>query len=425
MGTRMLELTHDEVPKPMLPLNGKPMIEWQIESLEKDGIREFIIIIGYLGNVIQGYFEDGTKWDVNISYIEEEEPLGSAGALYYSKEMLHGRDAILVFGDVMFDLDWKRFISFHEKHKGIVTLLAHPNAHPYDSDLLRIQKDSSVSALVSKSSIRNYYYKNIVNSGISIFRNKLLKELKCAVKNDYEKDLVKPLIAKGMVYAYQTPEYVKDVGTPERFLKASEDQKNRIWERKSLKNKQRAIFLDRDGTINVFKGFIKHHEDFELISNAAAAIKIINRSSYLAIITTNQPVIARGECTYEELERIHMKMETELGKEGAYVDDLFFCPHHPDRGFQGEVTELKLKCECRKPGIGMIIEAADRYNIDLSESWYIGDTTVDIMTGKNAGLRTVLVHTGEGGEDGKYDIKADYEKKDLIDAVKFILSVSG
>ena len=139
-------------------------------------------------------------------------------------------------------------------------------------------------------------------------------------------------------------------------------------------------------------------------------------------MATNQPVIARGEVSVGELEDIHKKMETELGKQGAFLDDVFYCPHHPDSGYIGEIKELKFECDCRKPKIGMLTRAADKYNIDLSQSWYIGDTTVDIQTGRNAGMHTVLLCTGEGGKDRKFDVAPDYVAQDLLEAVQFILN---
>jgi D,D-heptose 1,7-bisphosphate phosphatase len=420
-GTRMLELTRDLIPKPLLELNGKPMMQWQMESLIEYGIKNFIFIIGHLGEKIKEYFGDGSKWKVNISYIQENEPLGSAGALFYAEEELEGRDVILIFGDVMFNMDWNRYITYHEEKNATVTLLAHPNAHPYDSDLLIVDADGVVTGIDSKNNVRDYNYKNIVNAGLSVFKNELLDDISEAKKTDFESQLVKPLMKDGKVYAYNTPEYVKDAGTPERFRKACEEKAKGVWSAKSLKNKQKAIFLDRDGTINVLKGFLKREDDFELLPGVAEAIKGINSSEYLAIVVTNQPVIARGECTFEELERIHKKLETLLGKEGAFLNDIFFCPHHPHKGYEGEVSELKIDCDCRKPKIGMLIKAAEKYNIDLSKSWYVGDTTMDIQTGINAGMKTILVKTGEGGRDGKYPVKADYETEDLRHAVNRIL----
>ena len=167
-----------------------------------------------------------------------------------------------------------------------------------------------------------------------------------------------------------------------------------------MSNKQKAIFLDRDGTINKYVGFLREIEQFELLPNTSEAIKKINNSGYLAIVVTNQPVIARGEVTFEQLDQIHNKMETLLGKDGAYLDGIYFCPHHPHKGFEGEIPELKVECECRKPKPGMLLQAAKDFNIDLSKSWMIGDSDNDILAGENAGCSTARVTE----KDSLYDI---------------------
>ena len=117
------------------------------------------------------------------------------------------------------------------------------------------------------------------------------------------------------------------------------------------------------------------------------------------IVITNQPVIARGEVTIPELQEIHNKMETLLGAEGAYLDDIYYCPHHPHKGYEGEVPELKIDCDCRKPKPGMLLKAAEDFNIDLTESWMIGDGENDVKAGKAAGCRTALIGTEDYGQD--------------------------
>lgn len=148
-----------------------------------------------------------------------------------------------------------------------------------------------------------------------------------------DRQLLKPLAGTGKMFCYDSPEYVKDMGTPERYDAVCEDYKAGRVSGKNLQNKQKAIFLDRDGTINKYVGFLRNINEFELLDGAADAIKKINASGYLAIVITNQPVIARGEVSFEELERIHNKMETLLGKKGAYLDAIYFCPHHPHKGY--------------------------------------------------------------------------------------------
>ena len=218
------------------------------------------------------------------------------------------------------------------------------------------------------------------------------------IKVDLDRQILKPLAGTEKMFCYDSPEYVKDMGTPERYYSVCEDYKTGRVLGKNLKNKQKAVFLDRDGTINKYVGFLRNIDEFELIDGVTDAIKKINGSGYLAIVVTNQPVIARGEVSFEELEMIHNKMETLLGSEGAYLDAIYFCPHHPHKGYEGERRELKIECDCRKPNPGMLLKATQNFNIDLSQSWMIGDGENDIKAGQRAGCRTALIGTESFGQ---------------------------
>ena len=417
-GTRLAAINAD-IPKPMFPVFGKPILEYQIESLQKSGIKDITLIVGHLKEVIINYFSDGQKYGVNINYIEEKEPLGTAGALFYLKE--EPEDFILLFGDLILDIDFRRFMRFHQESKAMITLFGHPNSHPFDSDVIEINQENRVTNILSKKVERDFWYHNFVNAGVYCVNPKALESITEPAKIDLEKTLIAGLIMQGKVYAYKSTEYVKDMGTPDRLSAVSNDLLNGVVSGRCLKQKQKAIFLDRDGTINEYVGFLRNIDDFRLLPHVAEAIKKINASPYLTIVATNQPVVARGEVTFQQLEEIHMKMETELGKANAYLDDIFYCPHHPHKGYEGEIPELKIDCDCRKPRTGMIDQAAKKYNIDLAKSWYIGDTTMDIQTGKNAGMKTILVKTGEGGHDRKYPVEPDYIAADLEEAVSYIL----
>lgn len=386
-GTRVAEI-NKTVPKPMIEIMGKPILEYQIELLKEQGFKEITIIVGHLREKIVSYFGGGENHGIEIKYIQEDEPLGTAGALFYFRDSQE--DILLINGDIIFDMNLSKLIEFHEEHGAEATIVTHPNSHPYDSGIVECDKDSKVIAWGHKEEKRKWY-RNNVNAGIHIIGKKVLKRFNELKRLDLDRDVLKPLIADGTLYSYSTTEYIKDMGTPDRYYKVVEDLQSGLVKRRNISRKQKAIFLDRDGTINKYVGFLTEIEKFELKEDVAKAIKLINDSEYLAIVVTNQPVVARGEVTEKELNRIHAKMETLLGNEGAYVNDIFYCPHHPDAGFDGEVRELKIVCNCRKPEIGLFLQAQEKYNIDLAQSWMVGDTQTDMLAGKRAGCKVAMV----------------------------------
>ena len=466
-GTRLMTLTGGKLPKPMIPIDGKPIIQHQIETLKANGVIDMTIVTGYLGENIRSFFGDGRAFGVNISYFHEETPLGTAGALRYLRQELK-ETFFVAFGDIIFDIDLMRFYRYHREKGGVATILAHPNAHPYDSDIVIADADGRVSGFLPKRLPRDFWYGNLVNAGLYFFEPGILdliapparhenaaisdaavhagsriagtnsfsaaassiagskrkaEDAGAVLRIDLEKDILAGIVAqpeRGAIFAYSTPEYVKDAGTPERLAEVEQAIRNGVVAQRNLHCRQRAVFLDRDGTINREAGLIARESQFVLEDQAADAIRLLNDSGFLALVETNQPAVARGLCSISDIENIHKKMATLLGERGAYLDDVMYCPHHPDRGFPEENPAYKIDCMCRKPKTGMIDAFAKQYNIDLTASWMVGDRTVDIQTGLNAGLKTILLRTGEAGRDGKYPATPDMICDNILEAAKFI-----
>ena len=385
-GTRITSV-NNEIPKAMIPVNGKPVLEYQVELAKRYGFTEFIFVIGHLGNVIKEYFGDGSKWGVSIIYYHEETPLGTAGAMPAIHHLLT-EDFFMFYGDTVMDIALDEMLKFHKEHQSEATLFIHPNDHPYDSDIVEIDNNNRLVQLHLKPHPNNFISRNLVNASLFILSPRVIDYIPKGQKVNFEKHVFPKCLADGVrMYGYISAEYIKDMDTPDRYEKVCRDVISGKVARLNKKYPRAAIFLDRDGVINKEVKFLHRVEQLELIPGAAEAIRLINQKGYLAIVVTNQPVIARNMCSIKELEAIHAALETLLGYEHAYLDAIYYCPHHPDGGYPEERKEYKVVCNCRKPKPGMILQAAKDWNIDLSQSYMIGDSETDIQAGKNAGIR--------------------------------------
>ena len=388
-GTR---LGLKDIPKPMCPIAGKPLLEHQIELAKQYGITEIFILSGHLSQVIIDYFGDGSKWNVKITHVVEPYPLGTAGSLKLLEGKLDSRFMVF-YGDIVMDFDINAFIAFDEAcSDNLGTLLVHPNNHPYDSDLVEVDDHHTITGFLSKPHPEGLLYRNLNNAAVYIFDSRIFKYIPKDKASDFGKDIFPLIVNEGeKLCAYDTPEYIRDMGTPDRLKIIEKDFISGLVHKLNKSYPRRAIFLDRDGTINKNMDTHPTVEDFELLPGVAEAVKLINENHLLAIVITNQPMISKGFLSFENLDLIHKKMETLLGQEHAYIDAVYFCPHHPDKGFPGEVPSLKIDCNCRKPKPGLILQAAKDFNIDLKSSWMIGDNDTDVEAGKNAGCKTLKI----------------------------------
>jgi len=419
-GTRLKDASMG-LPKPMVQILEKPLLQHLIEQCVEYNLLDIKLLVSYKKELIIDFFGNGKKFGVNIQYFSEDTPRGTAGALLDVLPELNNQ-FLVIYGDTFFEIDLGSLWKFHQDQMADASIFLHPNDHPYDSDLVEIDSNFQVQKIHPYPHDEKWR-RNLVNAAVYMFNKQALEGFDFAYsKPDIAKDLF-PLMLKNRkkIYGYLSTEYIKDMGTPDRLSKVERDINSGKVKLLNKQTPKSAIFLDRDGVINKEVNHLSKLEDFELIDCAASAIAKINTSGVLVVVITNQPVIARGDLDEEGLRDIHNKMDTLLGKNGAYVDRLYYCPHHPDSGFKGEVKSLKYDCNCRKPKIGMLDKARYELNIDLENSWFIGDSTRDILTAKNSNIKSALVKTGCAGEDGAYDVDPDITAKDLSQAVELIL----
>ena len=416
-GTRLKSIS-ETIPKPMMPVAGKPLLEYQIELCKKYGLEEVILIVNHLKDSIIHYFGNGEKWGIQVSYFEEPSPLGTVGGVKEIEDQLT-EDFLVLYGDVIMEMDLQRLFDFHKEKQSDVSLVIHPNDHPYDSDLVEADANDRVTHFHSKPLPEGEIFHNLVNAAAYVFSPKIFKHLEKGKKADFGKDIFPNILDKLNLFAYNTTEYLKDMGTPDRLEKVTRDVTSGKLANRSLSKKQKAIFLDRDGVINKHVGLLHKPEQLTLFDDSAEAIKKINKSEYLTIVVTNQPVIARGLASLKDLDNIHKKMEWQLGESQAFVDAIYFCPHHPDKGYPEEIKEYKIECDCRKPKPGMLLQAAERFNIDLSQSYMIGDSDRDILAGKAAGVSTIAVKSGE--QKDYSNCQPEFVASNLLEALNFIV----
>lgn len=419
-GTR-IRVLNDQLPKPMIPLAGRPIIFRQIDALRASGITDITVIGGYLGDLLRAALLQ--EYGDAVAVVIESSPLGTGGCLSLVRDRAD-KTSLVISGDLLFDLNFDRLLSFHQKSDAVVTLTVHPNTHPMDSDLVcSDHRTGRVSSLLVRPHPPTLRCGNQVNASIAVLEPQVWDLIPDNTALNFEKDIVRKVLADGMpVFAYSTPEYIRDVGTPERLRRAEADLLQGRVKQRCLDQKQRAILFDRDGVLNRYRGLIVRPEDIELESGAVEALKLVNSSGFLAILVSNQPQVARGLVTLEGVDEINHELEMQLGRQGTMLDGIFFCPHHPDKGYPEENPLYKIDCECRKPKAGLLREAAERFNIDLFRSFMVGDATSDVLAGARAGAKTVLVKTGLAGTDGKYEIKPDFYADHVLDAVRMVIA---
>ena len=386
-------------PKPLIDVLGAPLLERQLVQLADAGFDRAVILVNHRADLIERFCAERADRRMNVTLVDDGEPAGTAGAVFRALDGLDD-EFLVVYGDTLFDLDFDRFRKFHDRDPdAAATLFLHPNDHPADSDLVEVGEDQAIRAFHNYPHPPTAWLPNMVNAALYMVRKRAMQGRAAWFPNgeivDFAKDFFPRLLVEGeRLRGYVSPEYIKDIGTPARLDRACADLASGKVAAASLRERQTAVFLDRDGTLNIPNGHISTPDQFELFPFAAKAVRALNASRHRVVVVTNQPVIARGDCSTAGLAEIHAKMETLLGREGAFVERIYYCPHHPDSGFDGEVAALKLVCDCRKPAPGLLRQAEIDLNLDLASSWLIGDSAADLAAAAACGVTSALVRTG-------------------------------
>jgi len=420
LGTRLGLIDR---PKAMVSVDGTPLLERLLVQARDSGFADFLFLTGHMADVISDHFGDGARFGVRIDHVPDPRPLGTAGAVREARHLLT-EPFVVLYGDTLMGVDLQRMVAFHRQRGGLGTLFVHPNDHPGDSDLLRADSADRIAAFLPKPHAAGAPLPNLVSAALYVLDPAAIDDVPADGASDWGRDVFPAIVRRGgQLNAYRSVEYIKDIGTPSRLARGEADLASGRVARLSARVPKPAIFLDRDGVLNEEIGGVHAAGNLRVIPGAGAALRKINLAGVPAICVTNQPDLAKGMMSAADLSAVHDMLDTALAQESAYLDDLLFCPHHPDAGWPGEVSALKVACECRKPLPGLLFRAAERHGIDLSRSWMIGDRYADIAAGRAAGTRTILLQTGHAGSDyGKYpNLIPDFICSSLDEAVEYAL----
>lgn len=381
-GTRLGDAVR-RTPKPLLEVSGRPFIEHVMLNLRRFGFDDFILLAGYQSEIVRETYESDSTFArellANIKVIVEPTPMGTGGALKYAREYFQ-EEFLLLNGDSIFDfnyLDLCNCIHEYESENWLcrVALLPVEKATRYGFVEL---EGTQIKAFREKPAAPE---SGIINSGVYWLKSEMLnfiEETPCSL----EQVVFPKLAAKGRLVGRIYNGFFIDIGIPEDLQKA----------RDSLSEKLRkpAAFLDRDGTLNHDNGYTYKIEEFRWIEGAKSAIRLLNDAGYLVFIVTNQAGIARGYYDSTAVDALHHWMQSELAVIGAHVDDIRYCPHHPE----GSVRELSIVCDCRKPHIGMLKSLIKQWHPHISQSFMLGDSDKDAQAGATAGLKSKKIRPG-------------------------------
>jgi len=372
LGTRMKPYT-EKTPKPMVPVGGRPFLEYITNHLKKSGIKDIVICASYLHEHIEEHFGDGSAFGVKIRYSVEPEPLGTGGALKLAEKLLDDK-FVLLYGDNFWPLNYRKIFEEYEKHgaDGLMMVFDGPakttkdNVNVKDGYLTLYDKSRTAPGLKG------------IDGGMLIFNKKIIKLLPKG-KSSLE-EVVYPKLIGDKQFAAMVVE--------DRYYHVSVAEKMPALEEAFMDFRSKhTIFLDRDGAVNVKmpKGdYVKNWGEFKFLPGAIDAVRLLGENAYTVLLVTNQSGIARGAMTESDLSDIHSRMIAEMGKRGAYIDRIYYCPHGWHDG-----------CKCRKPATGMVDKASKDFNIDPKLGILIGDDDRDMEMARNVGCKGIQIAGGK------------------------------
>ncbi len=382
-GTRLKGCV-DNLPKPLAPIGEKPFLNYLLDYLYANGAHRIIISTGFMAQTVENTIGRAYR-GMTVDYCKEETPLGTGGAIKKALGMCKSETAVVVNGDSFFDVDLFEMKKFHDSSDNPITLAARNVVNAENSGFIKAE-NGKLCGFREKGVKAS----GLINGGIYFIKKNTLDGI-TEEKFSFEKQVLESDYCS--VGVFESNGYFIDIGIPENYRKAQAEK-----EHLNTKRTRKAVFLDRDGTINIDKCHLFRSDDFEFLPNADKAIATIKENGYLAIVVTNQAGIAKNLYKISDAEALHDFINSELRRmHGIIADGYYYCPHHP----QAIIDEYRADCTCRKPQPGLILKAVSDFadigiEIDLKNSFMLGNRMSDILAGTNAGVgQNILIGSDE------------------------------
>jgi D,D-heptose 1,7-bisphosphate phosphatase len=370
-GTRLQTIVKN-TPKPMAPIDNRPFLFYLLSYLKKCGFKEVILSVGYLKEQIKESFGN-EFFGLNIKYAFENEPLGTGGAIINSLEYVKTNEPLFVLnGDTFLELDYKKLIAHHNKRKSDFTIALNQMNDCSRYGMVKIDKHDVIVEFEEKSPQKQ---KGLINGGIYVINPKIFSNYNLEKRFSFETDFLTKFTRELKINAYKNECYFIDIGIPEDYHRAQKEIPAIV--------KNKALFLDRDGVINIDYGYVHKKEDFHFINGIFELCQKAQNDGYLIIIVTNQSGIAKGYYTEEQFLELTKWMEDKFKQKDIFITKTYYCPYHTN----ARIAQYKKDSQDRKPNPGMLLKAIKEFNIDPRESILIGDKESDVLAAKNAQIK--------------------------------------
>ena len=400
-----------------MSVNDSTILDLQLDFFARNNFKRIHMFLGFGSDQVIRHLQG--RSDFEFLFHVESQPKGSAGELI-SKLIEINENIVVVHGDLYLDFPIQKMLDEISDPSISFVQLVHPSNHMRDSDIVETDEIGNIVAIRIKPHDEDLVIRNQCNAGVFIFsKNWLPQIINVADKFegdriDLDRELIPGILASGLKgRTHRNIGTVRDLGTTERLLNFT--PYFNVGDSSYLKP---MIFLDRDGVINQDSGWISKEADFNVYADVPEAISLLNKSGFRIVVVTNQPVVARGEIPLAGVNHLHSILDMKLAEQDAFIDEYFICPHHPDSGFLGEIKELKIKCDCRKPDVGLMVQALKKFPTLISRSWMIGDSWRDQEVATRMNINFIRV-------DRELETFEPLSKipvfTDLLGAVKYIL----